>query len=152
MGGGRRGSTGRTASPSSQARCTALTKAGPPVASIATRVGTGGSLPAAMAGMNRWVAGARVRTLPAAVVPVVVGTAVASAQGTVIWWRAAAALVVALAIQVGTNYANDYHDGIRGTVRPTTARIVPGCIVCSRNGALCEGPFLAPSGPTTGAS
>src|SRR3954451_24083655 len=68
-----------------------------------------------MAGTNRWVAGARVRTLPAAVVPVVVGTAVASAEGSVVWWRALAALVVALAIQVGTNYANDYHDGIRGT-------------------------------------
>ena len=81
-----------------------------------------------MAGMNRWVAGARVRTLPAAVVPVVVGTAVASAQGTVIWWRAAAALVVALAIQVGTNYANDYHDGIRGTddARVGPVRLVAG--------------------------
>jgi 1,4-dihydroxy-2-naphthoate octaprenyltransferase len=68
-----------------------------------------------MAGTNPWVAGARVRTQPAAVVPVVVGTAVASAEGSVVWWRAIAALVVALAIQVGTNYANDYHDGIRGT-------------------------------------
>jgi 1,4-dihydroxy-2-naphthoate octaprenyltransferase len=61
------------------------------------------------------VAGARPRTLPAAVVPVAVGTAVAGAQGEVVWWRAAATLVVALAIQVGTNYANDYSDGIRGT-------------------------------------
>jgi len=49
------------------------------------------------------------------VVPVAVGTAVAGAQGEVVWWRAAATLVVALAIQVGTNYANDYSDGIRGT-------------------------------------
>jgi len=65
--------------------------------------------------MNRWLAGARPRTLPAAVVPVVVGTAVASAEGSVVWWRAVAAMVAALAIQVGTNYANDYHDGIRGT-------------------------------------
>ena len=65
--------------------------------------------------MNRWLAGARPRTLPAAVVPVLVGTAVASAEGRVIWWRAIAAMVTALAIQVGTNYANDYHDGIRGT-------------------------------------
>src|SRR3954453_10736178 len=81
-----------------------------------------------MPGMNRWVAGARVRTLPAAVVPVVVGTAVGSAQGTVIWWRATAALVVALAIQVGTNYANDYHDGIRGTddQRVGPVRLVAG--------------------------
>ena len=65
--------------------------------------------------MSIWVAGARPRTLPAAVVPVLVGTAVASADGEVVWWRAVAALVVALAIQVGTNYANDYSDGVRGT-------------------------------------
>ncbi len=62
---------------------------------------------------GRWVQGARPRTLPAAAVPVVVGTAAAS--GDVIWWRAACALVVALALQVGTNYANDYSDGVRGT-------------------------------------
>jgi 1,4-dihydroxy-2-naphthoate octaprenyltransferase len=59
------------------------------------------------------VAGARPRTLPAAVVPVLVGTAVAAP--TFIAWRLAAALVVALMIQVGTNYANDYSDGVRGT-------------------------------------
>src|SRR3954469_15029149 len=76
--------------------------------------------------VNRWVAGSRPRTLPAAIVPVVVGTAVASAQGEVVWWRAAAALVVALAIQIGTNYGNDYHDGIRGTddVRVGPVRLV----------------------------
>jgi 1,4-dihydroxy-2-naphthoate polyprenyltransferase len=76
--------------------------------------------------VNRWAAGARPRTLPAAVVPVVVGTAVASAEGSVIWWRAVAALVASLAIQVGTNYANDYHDGIRGTddVRVGPVRLV----------------------------
>ena len=62
-----------------------------------------------------WLAGARPRTLPASAVPVVVGTAVAHAGGQVIWWRAAAALVVSLALQVGTNYANDYSDGVRGT-------------------------------------
>jgi 1,4-dihydroxy-2-naphthoate polyprenyltransferase len=73
-----------------------------------------------LAGVNRWIAGARPRTLPAAVVPVVVGTA-AAADGAlgagrgIIAWRFAAALVVALAIQVGTNYANDYSDGVRGT-------------------------------------
>lgn len=76
--------------------------------------------------MNRWVAGARPRTLPASVIPVAVGTAVASAQGSVIWWRAAAALVVSVAIQVGTNYANDYSDGKRGTdaVRVGPVRLV----------------------------
>ena len=67
--------------------------------------------------MNIWVAGARPRTLPAAVVPVAVGTACAVGQvpGGLIWWRAVAAMVVALALQVATNYANDYSDGVRGT-------------------------------------
>jgi 1,4-dihydroxy-2-naphthoate polyprenyltransferase len=80
--------------------------------------------------VNRWVAGARPRTLPAAVVPVVVGTACAQAElpGNVIAWRAAAALVVALAIQVGTNYANDYADGVRGT---DDARVGPLRLVAS---------------------
>jgi len=62
-----------------------------------------------------WIAGARPRTLPAAIVPVGVGTAAADLDGAPIWWRAAAALVVSLAIQVGVNYANDYSDGVRGT-------------------------------------
>ena len=107
--------------------------------------------------VKRWVLGARPRTLAAAAVPVVVGTAcgwwfqspsaheiggrsawvafaplarpaevvhvssnwlfaaVVDGPDRVIWWRAVCALVVALAIQVGTNYANDYSDGIRGT-------------------------------------
>ena len=67
--------------------------------------------------MRRWILGARLRTLPAAVVPVIVGTSVA-AGGEIIWWRAAAALVVAVALQVATNYANDLYDGVRGTDGP----------------------------------
>lgn len=59
------------------------------------------------------MAGARPRTLPAAIVPVAVGTA--SIDGTPIWWRAVAALIVSLALQIGTNYVNDYADGERGT-------------------------------------
>jgi 1,4-dihydroxy-2-naphthoate octaprenyltransferase len=76
--------------------------------------------------MNRWIAGARPRTLPASVVPVVVGTACAAGEGNVIAWRAIAAGVVALALQVGTNYANDYSDGVRGTdeVRVGPVRLV----------------------------
>ncbi|QZY29467.1 1,4-dihydroxy-2-naphthoate polyprenyltransferase [Nocardioides coralli] len=62
-----------------------------------------------------WVAGARPRTLPAAVSPVLAGTAVAAYAGSPVWWKAALALVVALALQVAVNYANDYSDGIRGT-------------------------------------
>lgn len=67
--------------------------------------------------MNIWVAGARPRTLPAAVVPVAVGTAcaVGTVDGGLIWWRAIAAMIVALALQIATNYANDYSDGVRGT-------------------------------------
>ncbi|MDQ1518974.1 MAG: 1,4-dihydroxy-2-naphthoate polyprenyltransferase [Actinomycetota bacterium] len=64
---------------------------------------------------REWYEGARPRTLGAAVAPVLVGTAAASLDGPIVWWRAAAALAVALALQVGVNYANDYSDGIRGT-------------------------------------
>jgi 1,4-dihydroxy-2-naphthoate polyprenyltransferase len=73
--------------------------------------------------MNVWVLGARPRTLVAAVCPVLVGTAAAAAEGPVVAWRALAALVVALALQVGVNYANDYSDGLRGTDTP--ARLGP---------------------------
>ena len=63
----------------------------------------------------QWVAGARPRTLPAAVAPVLAGTGVAAYDGDAVWWKALLALVVSLALQVGVNYANDYSDGIRGT-------------------------------------
>jgi 1,4-dihydroxy-2-naphthoate octaprenyltransferase len=63
----------------------------------------------------QWLSGARPRTLPAAIVPVAVGTGVAISYGGAVWWRAATALFVALALQVGVNYANDYSDGVRGT-------------------------------------
>jgi 1,4-dihydroxy-2-naphthoate octaprenyltransferase len=66
---------------------------------------------------NRWVLGARPRTLPAAVVPVLVGTAAAVGEpdGGIVCWRVVATMVVALAIQIATNYVNDYADGVRGT-------------------------------------
>jgi 1,4-dihydroxy-2-naphthoate octaprenyltransferase len=64
---------------------------------------------------GQWVAGARPRTLGLAVAPVAVGTAAGTLTGPLVWWRAAAALVVALALQIGANYANDYADGVRGT-------------------------------------
>jgi 1,4-dihydroxy-2-naphthoate polyprenyltransferase len=65
----------------------------------------------------QWLEGARPRTLPAAVAPVLAGTAVAVDEGGADLGRAALALVVSLALQVGVNYANDYSDGIRGTDR-----------------------------------
>ncbi len=76
--------------------------------------------------MNRWIAGARPRTLPAAVVPVALGAAAAAGETGARWWTVALALVVSLALQIGVNYANDYSDGIRGTdeVRVGPARLV----------------------------
>jgi 1,4-dihydroxy-2-naphthoate polyprenyltransferase len=73
-----------------------------------------------------WFQGARPRTLPAAVVPVAVGTAAAEAVGSANIGRALLALVVSLALQVGVNYANDYSDGVRGTdeVRVGPVRLV----------------------------
>jgi 1,4-dihydroxy-2-naphthoate octaprenyltransferase len=68
-----------------------------------------------MAEPGDWLAGARPRTLPAAVSPVLAGTAVALYDDAAVWWKALLALLVALALQVGVNYANDYSDGIRGT-------------------------------------
>ena len=76
--------------------------------------------------MTPWLLGARPRTLPAAVVPVLVGTACASPH--VVWWRAAAAMTVALALQVGVNYANDYSDGVRGA---DAGRVGPTRLVAS---------------------
>ena len=68
-----------------------------------------------MADPREWLAGTRPRTLPAAVVPVLIGSGVALGYGGFSWWRALLALVVALALQVGVNFANDYSDGIRGS-------------------------------------
>ena len=65
--------------------------------------------------MNRWVQGARPRTLPAAVVPVALGAAAMVGEPEPAWWRASLALLVSLALQVAVNYANDYSDGVRGT-------------------------------------
>ncbi len=62
-----------------------------------------------------WLAGARPRTLPAALAPVITGTGIAAYVASPVWWKAGLALIVALALQVGVNYANDYSDGIRGT-------------------------------------
>ncbi len=68
-----------------------------------------------MATPGQWLAGARPRTLPAAISPVLAGTGVAAYADGAVVWKALLALVVSLALQVGVNYANDYSDGIRGT-------------------------------------
>ncbi len=62
-----------------------------------------------------WWAGARPKTLGVALAPVLVGSAAGALGDSVRWTRALLALVVALALQVGVNYANDYSDGVRGT-------------------------------------
>lgn len=71
-----------------------------------------------MAALATWIGAARLRTLPAAVVPVAVGTAVAHAAGGVAWGPAAAALAGSLAIQIATNFANDVFDAERGADGP----------------------------------
>ena len=68
-----------------------------------------------MATPAQWVAGARPRTLPAAVAPVLVGTGAAAQLDREDFGLALLALLVSLALQVGVNYANDYSDGVRGT-------------------------------------
>jgi 1,4-dihydroxy-2-naphthoate octaprenyltransferase len=68
-----------------------------------------------MATPAQWIEGARPRTLPAAIAPVLVGTGAAAYLDGFVWWKALLALGVALALQIGVNYANDYSDGIRGT-------------------------------------
>ncbi len=68
-----------------------------------------------MASFSQWVAAARLRTLPMAIAPVVVGSAAAAQLGSFHLGKALLALIVALALQIGVNYSNDYSDGIRGT-------------------------------------
>ena len=82
-----------------------------------------------MASLSQWVAGARPRTLPAAVAPVVLGTAAAHLIGAADLALAVLALLVALSLQVGVNYANDYSDGVRGT---DEARVGPVRLVGQR--------------------
>ncbi|MGI8711426.1 MAG: 1,4-dihydroxy-2-naphthoate octaprenyltransferase, partial [Acidimicrobiales bacterium] len=81
-----------------------------------------------MATSAQWFEGARPRTFPAAISPVVAGTGVAIYSESFVWWKALLALVVALGLQVAVNYANDYSDGVRGT---DTARVGPMRLVGS---------------------
>ena len=81
-----------------------------------------------MATVADWLEGARLRTLPASVAPVVLGTGAAAQIGGAHLGRALLAAVVALALQVGVNFANDYSDGVRGTddVRTGPPRLTGG--------------------------
>ncbi|OBB60146.1 1,4-dihydroxy-2-naphthoate polyprenyltransferase [Mycobacterium sp. 852013-51886_SCH5428379] len=79
-----------------------------------------------MASFAQWVEGARPRTLPNAVSPVIAGTGAAAWLDGAVWWKALLALIVAVALIIGVNFANDYSDGIRGTddVRAGPLRLV----------------------------
>ena len=76
--------------------------------------------------MNKWILGARPRTLAAAIAPVVVATALAGSDWN--WFRAALALKVGVWLQIAVNYANDYSDGVKGT---DANRIGPTRLVAS---------------------
>ena len=76
--------------------------------------------------MNKWILGARIKTLPAAIAPVIVGTSLAD-QIKVI--NALLALIVSLSLQIAVNYANDFSDGVRGT---DTNRVGPTRLVASK--------------------
>ncbi|WP_330250620.1 1,4-dihydroxy-2-naphthoate polyprenyltransferase [Nocardia sp. NBC_00565] len=79
-----------------------------------------------MATAAQWIEGARPRTLPNAIAPVLAGTGAAASIDGAVWWKAVLALLVSLALIIGVNYANDYSDGIRGTddVRVGPLRLV----------------------------
>ena len=76
--------------------------------------------------MNKWILGARIKTLPAAIAPVIVGTSLVD-QIKVI--NALLALIVSLSLQIAVNYANDFSDGVRGT---DTNRVGPTRLVASK--------------------
>ncbi|MBM7277789.1 1,4-dihydroxy-2-naphthoate polyprenyltransferase [Gordonia rubripertincta] len=107
-----------------------------------------------MATASQWIQGARPRTLPNAVAPVVAGVGAAlhgtSGWGGISWWKAVLALAVAMAFIIGVNFANDYSDGVRGTDddRVGPLRLVgsglasPGSVktaafICFGIGAVC---------------
>jgi len=79
-----------------------------------------------MATLAQWIEGARPRTLPAAISPILIGSGAAYQTGHIVWDYVVLAALVALALQVGVNYANDYSDGVRGTdeVRVGPIRLV----------------------------
>ena len=84
--------------------------------------------------MKTWIAGARPRTLPAAIAPVLIGTSLINSDGRDInWVNAFLALGVGLLLQIAVNYSNDYSDGIRGT---DEARVGPIRLVASNKPAI----------------
>ena len=88
-----------------------------------------------VASFAQWVEGARPRTLPNAIAPVIAGTGAAAWLHGACWWKALLAMVVAVAMIIGVNYANDYSDGIRGTddVRAGPLRLVGSKVATPRS-------------------
>lgn len=76
--------------------------------------------------MNKWILGARIKTLPAAIAPVIVGTSLANQINVI---NALLALIVSLSLQIAVNYANDFSDGVRGA---DTNRVGPTRLVASK--------------------
>ena len=76
--------------------------------------------------MNKWILGARIKTLPAAIAPVIVGTSLADQINVI---NALLALIVSLSLQIAVNYANDFSDGVRGA---DTNRVGPTRLVASK--------------------
>jgi 1,4-dihydroxy-2-naphthoate polyprenyltransferase len=101
-----------------------------------------------VADARQWLAGTRPRTLPAAVVPVLIGSGVALGYSRFSWWRALLALVVALALQVGVNFANDYSDGVRGSdaKRVGPVRLVAAGLATPRHVVLAAGSCFVVAG------
>jgi 1,4-dihydroxy-2-naphthoate octaprenyltransferase len=87
-----------------------------------------------VASFAQWVEGARPRTLPNAIAPVIAGTGGAAWLDAACWWKALLALLVAVGMIIGVNYANDYSDGIRGTddVRAGPLRLVGSKLAAPR--------------------
>ncbi len=98
-----------------------------------------------MASFAQWVDGARPRTLPNAVAPVIAGTGAAAWLHAAVWWKALLALLVAVAMIIGVNYANDYSDGIRGTddERAGPLRLVGSRLAAPRTVLLAAAVSLA---------
>src|SRR6202008_1260663 len=99
---------------------------------------------ALVASFTQWVSGARPRTLPNAVAPVVAGTGAAAWLHSAVWWKALLALAVAVALIIGVNYANDYSDGIRGTDddRAGPVRLGGSRLATPRSGLTAAGTSL----------
>jgi 1,4-dihydroxy-2-naphthoate octaprenyltransferase len=128
--------TGAKQAASKPAQGKKTTRSGNP-AKRSAAPGTARAAVAGSAGAGAWIEGARLRTLPLAIAPVALGTGaavVAAGAGEFHWLRALGALVVAVCLQIGVNYANDYSDGIRGTDdhRVGPARLTGGGIAKPR--------------------